>query len=212
MIINKILKPAIFFLLCLFAITTSYSQSNLWAFSYDVGFPLGETSDYIGNTSWRGFTVQGRSFIKPNISVGGSFSWQVFYEQVDEVVEFSYQPEEVDRPINGALSGKQFRYINTLPIMVNIHYYMGDALIDAVRPYAGLSLGTAPTKQRTEVGIIAIDEFNWHFALAPEIGILVPIDTGVDFFGSLKYNLALKANDSITHSYLNIQVGLANLF
>lgn len=209
---NNKLKSLLVAVFTFFIISSGYSQSSVWAFTYDVAIPMGETADYVDNASWRGFTIQGRSFIKSNISIGGSFSWQVFYQKVDETVEFSFQPEVTDRPVNGALTGEQLRYINTLPLMVNAHYYMGDALLNAVRPYAGISLGAAPTKKRTEVGILAIDDFNWHFAIAPEVGILVPLDTGLDFIGSLKYNVALKNNDSINYSYLGIQVGLANMF
>jgi hypothetical protein len=208
---NKKLKSFLFGVCTLFVLTSGNAQTSLWAFTYDVAFPMGETADYIGNTSWRGITIQGRKFIQPNISVGGSFSWQVFNERVDELVEFSYQPDDLDRPVTGTLSGEQFRYINTLPIMVNAHYYMGDALLDAIRPFGGLSVGTAPTKRRTEIGILAIDDFNWHFAVAPELGVLIPLDTGVDFIGTVKYNVALKANDSINYSYLNIQVGLVSV-
>jgi hypothetical protein len=209
---NKLLKSILIATFTLFGIGSGLAQQSMWAFTYDVAFPMGETADYIGNTSWRGITIQGRTFIKPNISVGGSFSWQVFFEKVDETVDFSYQPEALDRPVTGTLSGKQYRYINSLPIMVNAHYYMGDALINAIRPFAGLSVGMAPTKKRTEVGIIALDDFNWHFALAPEIGVLVPLDPGIDFIATLKYNAALKTNDSINYSYLNIQIGLASVF
>jgi len=208
---NKL--TSILIALCsLFMVNSGTAQTGIWAFSYDVAFPLGETSDYIDKTSWRGFTVQGRHFINSNISIGGSFSWQVFNQRLSETVEFSFQPEDAERPINGTLSGEQFRYINTLPIMVNAHYYMGDALPGALRPYAGLSVGAAPTKSRVEIGLLAIDEFNWHLAFAPEAGVLIPIGTGLDFIGAVKYNFALKANDSINHSYFNIQVGLANVF
>lgn len=208
---NKL--TSVLVVLCtLFSIASGHSQNAVWAFSYDVAFPLGETSDYIDRTSWRGFTIQGRQFIKPNLSVGGSFSWQVFNQRISELVEFSFQPANSEQTVNGALSGEQFRYINTLPIMVNVHYYLGDALPSAIRPFAGISVGTAPTKRRTEIGLFAIDDFNWHLALAPEAGVLIPIGTELDFFGAVKYNFALEANDSINYSYFNIQVGLANVF
>ena len=209
---KKRLKSLLIAVFSVFVISVGYTQQSVWAYTYDVAFPMGETSDFIDNVSWRGFTLQGRSFIKPNISIGGSFSWQVFNKRADETVDFEIQPEELDKPVKGTLSGEQLRYINTLPIMVNAHYYMGDALIDAIRPYAGISVGTAPTKKRTEVGILAFDDLNWHFALAPEIGILIPFDTGFNFIGSVKYNVALQTNDSINYSYLNIQVGVANVF
>jgi hypothetical protein len=196
----------------LFMLSSGNTQESIWTFTYDVAFPLGETADYIDRTSWRGFTVQGRHFINSNISIGGSFSWQVFNQRLSELVEFSFEPANSDQTVNGTLSGEQFRYINTLPIMFNAYYYLGDPLPSAIRPYAGLSVGTAPTKRRTEIGLLAIDDFNWHFAFAPEAGILIPIGTNIDFIGAVRYNVALKANDSINYSHFNINVGLANIF
>ena len=109
---NKKIKTFLIAVCTVFLINVGNAQSSIWAFTYDVGVPMGETSDYIDNASWRGFTVQGRSFINPNFSIGGSFSWQVFNSRTDETVNFSFQPEGADKPINGTLSGEQLRYID----------------------------------------------------------------------------------------------------
>ena len=60
--------------------TSAYSQ-GMFSISYDIGLPIGETSNFIGNASFRGFGVEGRGFITDNLSYGGSFNWAVFYEE-----------------------------------------------------------------------------------------------------------------------------------
>jgi hypothetical protein len=175
--------------------------------SWDVTVPLGETSDYISETSWLGFTMQWRKFMTDNVSIGFSFGWSVLDSREFQTQSFKFNPEGSDREISGDLSGEQFRYLNTFPILVKGHYYLGDPYDSKIRPYGGLSLGTTPIEKRTEIGIVAITDTNWHFTVAPEIGILVPLD-GVSLFAAVNYMYSLKTNNTINYSWLTINIGL----
>lgn len=193
----------------LFISTQIFAQSGegKFAMSWDITVPLGETSDYISDVSWLGFSMQWRQFINPNISLGGSFAWSVLDSRSFETQSFSFQPDGADRQINGDLSGEQFRYLNSFPILFETYYHMGDPYDSKVRPYGGLGIGVTPIEQRTEVGLVAITNTNWHFTLTPEVGAIFPLDA-VSIFVAASYNYALKVDDTINYTYLTFNVGL----
>jgi hypothetical protein len=49
--------------------SSGFSQS-LFSVSYDIGLPMGNTSDYIGNPSFRGCGIEARAFINDNLTYG----------------------------------------------------------------------------------------------------------------------------------------------
>jgi outer membrane protein W len=166
--------------------TASIAQRAFWSFNYHMSFGLGEQQDFIADDSFRGWGVDGRGFITQNISIGGSFSWEVF-----DQIHRSLPPTPVSTPVdnvNGNITGVQYRYINTLPIMVNAHYYLGSD--GAVRPYIGLGLGTAYTEHKTEIGTTSIEADGWGLAVQPEIGAMIPFGltgVGANIAGKLRY-------------------------
>lgn len=173
---------------------------GMFSVSYDIGVPMGGTSDFIGAASFRGFGVEGRGFITDNLSYGGSFNWAVFYE------EFGPETYNVEGDSRTAY-GKQFRYINSFPIMGTLHYYFGEW--DATRVYAGGGLGAQKIDERTDMGLYTVNKNKWRFGLAPEIGILIPISFGSSLNLSAKYQYAVKAGDHDAVSYLNFKIGFA---
>ena len=184
----------------LILINTGAFAQGLFSVSYDIGLPIGGTSDFISAPSFRGFGVEGRGFITDNLSYGGSFNWAVFYEEVG--------PAEwnVDGDSRTAY-GKQYRYINSYPIMGTMHYYFGEW--DATRFYAGAGVGAQKIDQRTDVGLYTINDKKWRLGFAPEIGVLIPISFGSSLNLSAKYQYAVKVGDSAAVSYLNFKIGFA---
>src|SRR5687767_15986236 len=87
----------------------AFSQSTFTA-QYAINFPLGNTADYIGETSFRGISLDYRYFIQSNVAVGVGTGWYTFYEKQN------YGTYTND---DGALSisGIQYRYINSFPIL-----------------------------------------------------------------------------------------------
>ena len=170
-----------------------------------MSFASGEQADYIGDPSFRGWGIDGRGFINQNISFGGSFSWEVF----DQIYR-NLPPYQVDitDDISGAVSGVQYRYINTLPILVNGHYYLGQD--GSPRPYFGLSIGTAYTEQKTEIGLIAVTAKGWGFAVQPEFGVMIPFGlTGVGANVSGKFRYTTKGGDvTVPMSFFTLGIGL----
>ena len=175
----------ILIIIAVFVSTASFAQQTYWSFNYHMSFGAGKQADYIADGSFRGWGVDGRGFLTQNMSVGGSFSWEVF----DQIYR-DLEPHElsVTDDISGAISGVQYRFINTLPIMVNAHYYLGQD--GAIRPYAGLSIGTAYTEQRTDIGFVSIQSNGWGFAVQPEIGAMIPFGLsggGLNVAGKFRY-------------------------
>lgn len=184
--------------------TGAFAQ-GMFGISYDIGMPVGSTSDYIGQPSFRGFGFEGRGFLKDNISYGGSFNWTVFYEEVGPA---EWQQEEENGTLeNGTLHGKQYRYINSFPLMATMHYYFGEW--DATRLYLGGGIGANIIHQRTDVGIYTVKDEKWRFGFAPEVGVLIPVNFSSSINLALRYQYAVKAASSPAVSYLSFKIGLA---
>lgn len=180
--------------------SSGFSQS-LFSVSYDIGLPMGNTSDYIGNPSFRGFGIEARAFINDNLTYGGSFNWAVFYEEIG--------PQEWEGVIEetGTVFGTQYRYINSFPIMGTLHYYFGEW--DATRLYIGGGLGAQKIDQRTDFGLYTDNKDKWRFGFAPEVGVLIPVNFNSSINLSAKYQYAVKAGDHDAVSYLNFKIGFA---
>lgn len=173
---------------------------GMFGISYDIGLPVGSTSDYISKTSFRGFGIEGRGFINDNLSYGGSFNWAVFYE------EFPAQEWNIEGDTR-TVYGRQFRYINSFPLMATMHYYFGEW--DATRLYAGAGIGAHKIDERTEFGIFAINNNKWRFGFAPEVGVLIPVNFSSSINLSAKYQYAAKAGDLEAVSYMSFKIGFA---
>ena len=103
--------------------------------------------------------------------------------------------------------------------MANMHYYFGKRR--DVRFYVGANAGLYYILQRLDLGVWRIDSDNWHFGLAPEVGVLIPLADGqTQFFVNAKYNYAFDSGtglgnkDDNYYSYWGINFGFAfsNMF
>lgn len=186
-------------IIALLSITSSAFAQSMFTVSYDVSLPIGPTSDFIGQPSFRGFGVEGRGFLTDNLSYGGSFNWAVFYE------EFGPQEWQVDE--TGTAYGKQYRYINSFPLMATMHYYFGEW--DETRIYAGAGIGAQKIDERTDFGLYTINNNNWRFGFAPEVGVLIPVNFNSSLNLSAKYQYAVKSGDNDAVSYLSFKIGFA---
>jgi opacity protein-like surface antigen len=176
----------------------AFSQSTFTA-QYAINFPLGNTSDYIGETSFRGISLDYRYHLQPNIALGIGTGWYTFYEQKD------YGTYSSD---DGALSvsGVQYRYINSLPILFVGDYYFSPE--EKFSPFVGLGIGITYNEINTEMGQFYVDTDTWQFSLAPEVGIRMGASTGVWGFLSARYNNCFETSELDAQSYVTLNVGL----
>jgi hypothetical protein len=190
------MKKIFILVICLLLGVSSFSQTNLTALQYSMGFGTGNMHDFISPASFRGFTFDFRNLVAPNIGVGVEFGWNVFY---DEIPDGTYEYK------NLTISGKQWRYSNHFPMLGAIDYYFSeDAMI---RPFAGLGIGTMYSLQNTDMSSYTYEKDAWHFALRPEVGVLLEAAPGVGFTINSKYYYGFKAGDLPAQGYFTINFG-----
>ena len=159
------------------------AQEKIFNINWNIGIPMGDTKDFLSNEdiSFGGMSFEFRQFVKSNISIGGYFAWDFYNGSSEEDIVMG----------NTTLSGSQRMYINSLPFMINAHYYMGEST--GFRPYIGVGLGAVRTLERTEVGTFLIQNNNWQFGYYPEVGFMIPVTYSTNINFGAKYNLALFA-------------------
>ena len=183
--------------LLLLGTTTISAQNSRTYLTYAVGFATGDLGEFISTPSWRGVSLDFYSMINPNVAIGGSGAWSVFYEERD-----------YDTYTDGtaSLSGKQYRYSNNLPLLANFNYYLNPD--SKVIPFLGLGTGAMFVRRNTDMNIYTIEQEAWCFTLAPQLGIELNQDFGSAFTFMVKYYNGFKAGDfDKGQSYITLNVG-----
>ncbi len=171
-----------------------FSQS-MHGVSYSTALGVGETGDYIGRFSWRGFAIDGKYFINDNMTLGWTTGWQTLYEPVSGSFTDGTQ----------TLTGTQYRYLNVFPALMTWNYFFNED--GDVQPFVGLGAGIYWIEQKTNMGLFSDTADHWHFGLTPEIGILFPVNIQSNFYITVRYNNAFPSNESMTYSYLGFNFG-----
>jgi outer membrane protein W len=185
----------------LFFSINSFSQGSMFGMSYQMALPVGSTSDYISTFSGRGFGIDYKAFVSPEVAVGGSIGWNVFYEAIpEETYEFNDG--------TNALTGKQWRYINSFPFLLTVDYFFGD--YGDPRFFVGGGIGAYRIYQRIDMGIFTSEPREWAFGLAPQVGVAVPLNRDAYFLGSVRFNYAFASGDlKDPTTYIGINLGFA---
>ncbi len=171
-------------------ITASVSAQSLGNMTYNMSFPTGNLSDFIDKTSFKGFGIEGRWFQSRNLSLGLSFAWTVFDQRVSDPIQI------VQDGVSATVSGTQIRVVNSLPILATAHYYVGKRR-DKFRFYFGTGVGMYYIKQRLEIGLVAFESDNWHFGVAPEVGVIINFSREFTMIVNTKYNYAFSAGEAL---------------
>ena len=184
---------------CLCSIGALLAQSNTSVY-YSIGFATGDLGDYIGEPSFRGIGLDYNKMIQPNIGVGFSIGWNVFYE------DKPYDTYTVD---NVSLSGKQYRYSNHWPMLLSGSYYLKPG--EAINPFVGLGVGTIYTLRNTNMNLYTVELDAWNFALQPQVGVQFSVDDATAITLIAKYNNAFQAGGELDtdQSYFTINLGFA---
>jgi hypothetical protein len=196
------------FLLSLAVVTLGASvagaQTNFAGITYNYSFPAVDIEKYVGTDSWYGFTVDLRREVtgKRNVLVGLSSGWHVFYDNVNQVIELD----------NGAISGEQYRNFNIVPILANVTRVLGNE--GERRPYVSLHAGAYWVEQELDIGLYALTTSNWHFGMAPELGVTFPVRTDASAYFNARYHYLFSGGDyiggdALTLPFLTLGVGIA---
>lgn len=186
----------IFFAALICSATIGNAQSNTYL-TYSMGFGMGDLGDFISKPSFRGAAIDYRKMVQPNVGIGFNLGWNVFYE------EKSYDTYEYK---NQSLSGKQFRYSNNIPMLINADYYLNPG--EKMSTFFGLGTGVAYTRRNTDMNLYTLEQEAWNFSLVPEIGLQFNNNISSATTIMLKYYYGLKAGDfDAAQSYLALNVG-----
>lgn len=174
------------------------AQSSV-AVQYTISFPMGNTKDFIGTTSFRGATLDFRHSVTPNIAVGFSGGWSTFYEKSDRG---TYTTSDESLAVNGVL----YRYVNSIPLLVAGDYYFKPD--ETFSPFVGLGVGVTYNRLDNEMGLYTVEDDAWQFTLAPEAGLRYGIKEELWGYVSVRYNNSFEASDVDAQSYLSLNIGL----
>ena len=178
-------------------LASNANSQSLTTLSYSMGLATGDMGDYVSNFSGRGFTLDYRKMVQPNVGVGFYSGWNVFYDE---------KPFDTYTIDNRSLSGKQFRTVNSVPLMFATDYYLKPG--EDFNPYVGLGVGTIYTERATDMGIYRLTQDAWNFAFTPQIGFMYSVNRYAGISVSAKYNMGLAAGDfDTTQSYLSFNIG-----
>lgn len=185
--------------LALFVASPAEAQTRWFSgFTYQASFSQQDTEFFSDDPSWRNFGLDFRALIRPSFSVGFYTGWHTFDNQEDGTLSLG----GVD------VTGLQRRYANMFPLLATGHYYLGSG---RAQPFVGLGVGTYWVENKVEVGLTSITDSNWHFGLAPEVGVMLPLGGGPSTYLSARYNWALEAGD-FEHAFWSIGVGIGTGF
>jgi hypothetical protein len=189
-------------------VCSSFAQELLTNVTWNIGIPVSKTNEYTTDVTYRGFTITGKRFLDKYNSVGLSFGWNIFDEK-------NYAPINISSGGgSGTISGTQVRSINSFPMLVGVHHHFGNK--KDMRAFIGLNTGMYYIIQRLDLGVYRIDNDNWHFGLAPEAGVIIPVgDENTGIYVGARYNYAfdsgtaLGGSENNFYSYYEINIGFS---
>lgn len=189
-------------------INHSVGQGSYWTINWDISTGVGETGDFIQNVNFRGVSVEGRSFISDNVSIGGFFAWDVMYDKVTNAKPIDVNVEGTP----GHVSGTRVNYLNILPLLFTSHYYFKSEGTKKPTFYVGGGIGGVFVKQRSDIGLSSITDDSFGFGLQPEIGTHIPFGySGSGMNVALRYLYSPSAASLDTLSTLSLAIGFSFL-
>ena len=182
-------------LLIVLLTVSAHGQDSMPYITYNIGIPSGDMRDFASDTSYAGLEIGYRYIVQKDISVGFNVGWNYFKDKETGLTEID----------NGHVYGRRGNYIDLFPMMVSGHYYFKTQ--KELKFYTGLNMGTSYVREKQAVGVFTMSDTHWHFAFAPEAGLIYPMTT-TDLMFNIKYNYAFEASDSIDYSYWGINIGV----
>ncbi|MEJ2004288.1 MAG: hypothetical protein P8X57_04830 [Cyclobacteriaceae bacterium] len=131
-----------------------------------------------------------------NIALGFGIGWQVFYEDIGFF-------ETVNE--NTAISGYQYRYLNSFPAHFTATYFLDNGGL--VIPYAGLGIGVIYDIRNTDFGVFRDEVDAWHFSFRPEAGLMFDFNYNFAMKLNARYVQGFNTSDLDGQNYLAIGLG-----
>ena len=180
------------------------AQEKMAAVTYSMSIPGSNMETFIDETSFRGvqFIARGAPWSNRRFLVGLTMGWQIFNFETSEPIQLE----------SATISGQQRRYLNAVPMLATVHYYLGNQ--DSWRVFAGLGVGTIYMLQTFELGVHSSEHGTWQLGLVPELGVQIPVQTTTDLYLAGHYNYAAEGGESlngeaVAWNYWSLDVGFA---
>lgn len=211
-IMNKITYLALIILTAFFLYTDADAQLNtrkggyIASLEYTTTFNTGRAADYLSEGGFWGGSMEIKSFINNDLSLGVILGHSVISDQEEN------GSTEVK---NGVISGPQARYLNYTPILATIGYFFNKGNRNKTVPFVQANIGTYYIWQRLQVGANIIDNDNWHFGMGPEVGVMFYLGNSAALTLSGRYNYAFSSGEPIgtsddnSYSFINASIGFA---
>ena len=171
---------------------TNYRPSStLFTIGWQMAQPIGGLHDYTPSASFRGFTMDWRSLVMKNVSLGLRFNWNRFNTTFDNLTQ--------QTQTGGTLSGPVFRYADQFALEGVAHYYfgMGSGIF---LPFIGVGLGGVWSSSYQQTADLTNSQSGFYFVASPEIGMTITLAKGSTNAG---LNLAVMYNYT-TASFRNV--------
>ncbi len=182
------MRYAVILILLLALASAANAGDLMYAFTYELAKPSGDTGDFIDKLSPMGGGFEIRGFNNKPFPSGLSFS---------SSVHFNYFTEDVSYNLPGAKAlvmtddYTETRKLSVIPVLVHSDYHF--TLIKdepPAVPYLGLAVGGYWIKTESEIGGETTDCSSWHFGLAPEGGVMIPVSPEALVIIGVRYNYA----------------------
>ncbi len=192
------MKKIFFVAIAFFLMQSAFAQHrSAFILSYPISLPMGDLSDYTSKTSFRGINMEFGWEVRPNLLAEIETGWNVFYQE---------EPEQIYKEGTASISGKQFRYTNSVPILAGAKWILKQH--SNVVPYAGVGLGTLYSDRSTDFGLYRISTDAWQFCLRPEVGVTFKSRNGPAAMLGVKYYAAFNSGDLDGQSFLSFNIGI----
>lgn len=194
-------KSIIFsFVLSILLCDYATAQVQTYGFNYVIGVPTGNKGDYISDASYRGASFEFTYVPDDAFGLHVEGGWNHFYQSLPSgTYEFGTL----------AITGKQYRYSTSVPIIVGVNYLiLAETMI---KPYVAFGAGLMYTENTLEAGLYSISREAWQFAIKPEAGVAIELTDGLYGKLSAKYYQTIKTEQVKGQSFIGFNMGLAFL-
>jgi hypothetical protein len=178
--------------------SAAQAQSHL-RLSYEMAVPRGATRDFVDRFSSRGGHLDGSFELAPAFHLELSVGWNTFNAAKQGVLTTS---EGLD------VSGKQFRYINALPVMGGFAFHV--PLGHGRRVWAGVNGGGALIERLVDIGLGEYSHSGWQWGVMPHVGLAIGLDrkSGTALFFDGRWEYYWKTSGSPAQQWFAFGVGL----
>jgi hypothetical protein len=169
---------------------------QIMGISYNIGIPHGEMKDFINQTSYTGFGIEGRQFINEHAALGLTFNWSKFNQTFKDYSATNVHAEE--------------HLVDTFPLLFNASYYFLNEP-DAFRPFAGMNAGVYFINSRRLGMETGVKDKSLYFGLAPETGFLLEMFYDLNLMVIARYNYAVKSAAARKYAYWTIHLTFVSI-